>query len=113
MLAIGCAGYLVHLVRHVTGHSTTDYRRGWERDPRGHGASLEPKGEVETSWPSCAHGTWDSLRKETSRRTESSESSELRKTQHLAKVTGLVSSERDPMRDAGSRPTWMSRSAKR
>ena len=28
-----CAGYLGHLVRHLTGHSTTEYRQGLERDP--------------------------------------------------------------------------------
>jgi hypothetical protein len=36
-------------------------------------------------FPYCANGTWDSLRKETSRGTESSESSELGKAQHVAK----------------------------
>jgi hypothetical protein len=51
MLALGCAGYLGHPVRHLTGHSTTEYWRGWERDPSGHGAYLEPKGEGKTSRP--------------------------------------------------------------
>jgi tetratricopeptide (TPR) repeat protein len=46
-----CTGYLAHPVRHVTGHRTTEYRWGLERDPQGHGASLEPKGEEETSMP--------------------------------------------------------------
>jgi hypothetical protein len=47
----GCIGYLAHPVRHLTGHSTTEYRRGLERDPQGHGAYLKPKGEGETSMP--------------------------------------------------------------
>ncbi len=46
-----CTGYLAHPVCHLTGRRTTDYRRGLERDPQGHGASLEPKGEGETSMP--------------------------------------------------------------
>jgi hypothetical protein len=29
----GCTGYLGHPVRHLTGHSTTEYRWGLERDP--------------------------------------------------------------------------------
>jgi hypothetical protein len=28
-----CTGYLGHPVRHLTGHSTTEYRQGLERDP--------------------------------------------------------------------------------
>jgi hypothetical protein len=48
---MGCTGYLGHPVRHLTGHSTTEYRRGLERDPQGHGANLKPKGEGETSMP--------------------------------------------------------------
>src|SRR5258708_40115659 len=46
-----CTGYLGHPVRHLTGYSTTEYRRGLERDPQGHGAYLEPKGKGETSMP--------------------------------------------------------------
>jgi hypothetical protein len=38
-------------VRHLTGQSPTEYRRGLQGDPQGHGASLEPKGEGETSMP--------------------------------------------------------------
>src|SRR5207247_2091695 len=46
-----CVGYLGYPVRHVTEHSTTEYRWGLERDPSGHGAHLELKGEGETSMP--------------------------------------------------------------
>jgi len=31
-----CAGYLDHPVRHLTGHSTTEYRQGLERDCAGY-----------------------------------------------------------------------------
>ncbi len=51
MVATACAGYLDHPVRHLSGHCTTDYWRGWERNPQGHGASLSPFGSRETSMP--------------------------------------------------------------
>jgi hypothetical protein len=46
-----CAGYMRHLVRYLTGRSTTEDRWGLERDPSGHGAYLEPKGKGEMSMP--------------------------------------------------------------
>jgi hypothetical protein len=181
-------------VRHLTGHSTTEYRQGLERDPLGHGANLEPKGEGETSMPqkrlrtktlslmcrkTCEHGERGSLepkspvvqakanrraseavpapirfermeaatlRREGTSGNEPDEGDEWAPTlaEHTAptelgipygtrvlgershrsslswgkpstwrRVTGLEASEREGMRDAVSRPQWMSRSRKR